>query len=503
MFKIYKIFLFILSLFAISCSSIETKRENGIRYAQNGDWERGIENLEAYVSENIKKFPSAISIFENPAIKSELDQSEYKKFSEAVFYLLSCYLGIAGFDWFEIGDKILEVKDVDTSQKEGKVKVAEKIMEIFGGEENKKKIFYLYKSIRLAERFLYGQENPPQASNIFPDISKIIEKDGETFYESVRFIKSIEYTYGKTLVWLSVIESVELRQIQYYLEKNKGKTPFPPSYCCLFKGWDKKQSEYPYLLITKNIDQLLEDVSDGIEQINYGVAVEDKPIDFSDFSTRYGEVIQDLRGDFYENIDRSCSKWSNRLTETINKLVEINISKILKDFQYFSTYTVKADIGKESGIWICPEDPGIYKEFSYDIMCSFKNDEEINRIYNKYSDKITKEIIPGYSDRITFQIFFEVPRPGDIPIYMDCQKQEKDSFQLNKTITINIIIKNIYTVDESKGIIDEVCSSGSFKDLSNLKLFNEFLIANIEDKGKRALEDILNGRDDPKMCSLE
>lgn len=500
-----KFFFFSISvlIFAVfvSCSVLKSEREKGIKYAQEGDWDRAISYLERYVYGSIEKFPAAISLYEDPSLRKGLDVEEYKSFAESVFYLLSSYFGKSGFDWVEIGQKVLDIKDVDTSTKEGRKKVAEKILEIFGGDDDiklRERIFYIYKSIRLAEKFLYGKENVSNQKDLFPEISNFLQKDERDFYEAVRFVNSIEYIYGKTLIWGTVAESVFLKQIQYSLKKNAGETPSVlPSYCCLFGEGETGTSKYPYIIDSKSIPEMLKDLFVGMANIVYGTMV--SSAEFSDFATRYADVEDEILEDLQEKVNKSCEKWSKRFFASITAALVNSelLTDLLENFSDFSTYSIEAELNDDRNI-LCPPQE-IFASFFYDVMCSYSG--EVDNIYDNYSTYIARAVLPGYSQKITFQVLFEIPRPGDIPAYKDCQKQDKDQSISRKAVTILLRFKPDPAIDVPK-VIDDVCLSDSFKKLSDFDSFVLFLSVNIEDKGRKLLEEIFRSRFEPQVCSI-
>lgn len=489
----------------ISCVSLESKRELGIKYAEKGLWQNAIAHLEKYVQSNIDSYPAATSVYNNPSVKTNLDLREYNKFLEAVYYLLSSYLGQAGFNQIDIAERIIEIIEVDTSSREGKTQVAEKILSLFEGKTSEKLreyLFYLYKARRLAEKVLYGQENPSQTEDIFRELPDVINKGEEELYEVARMVNTLEYVYGEIVGWTTVVEGVKLEQIKYYVEKNRVKNPTPPSYCCIFWNQNTGKAEYPYLISSRGIDDLLVDLYRGIELIIHGTLIggEDRSEEFSDFTTKYGEVVEDVWSTFSRNITKSCSKWSARLAETVNKLLSTSISKIIESFPAVSTYTVKAESGKGSGLWVCPEDSKIYRDFSRDLMCSYRTDA--NKIYEKYKDSVTKYMIPFYNHRITFQILFEIQKEGDIPLYIDCQKEKKEPTMVNRTVTVLLIMRSDSSQRDPERDVEEICSSEGFGELSDVNSFTEALLYAVEDKAIEAIKEIFDSRSEPKICRI-
>lgn len=489
--------IFLIPISVISCSHLETQREKGIKHAQEGEWDIAISYLERYVNENIGKFPAAISLSDNPSLRADLNVDEYKKLGDALFYLISSYLGKSGFDWLEIGQKVLEIKDVDTSGNEGKRKVAEKILEIFGSVDEvelRRRIFYLYKAVRLSEKFLYGQENISKVQDIFPEISNFLEN--RDFYEVVRVVNSVEYLYGKTLIWLSVAQSVFLKQIEYSVKKLAGESISTlPSYCCLFEGLQTgAPPEYPYIVGHKSLEEILGDLSRGIDNVIYGTMV--SSAEFSDFAQRYGNVQEDLLEDLREMVNKSCSKWSKNFVETITANIGKILTSLVEKFPGLSTFTVKAEASENKGIWLCPSED-LFGDFLYDVMCSYSG--KIEDIFGKYSDSIKQVILPSYSEKVTFQVLFEIPRPGNIPVYKDCQDQEKPQDLRDRTITVILHVKQ--DIDSST-LINNVCSSKEFKESLGPDSIGQFLSVSIKSKGISLLEEIFRGRFEPQICSL-
>lgn len=491
-------FVFVL----LSCSSSQTKRGLGISYAEKGDWDKAIEYLEEYVSQNIDKFPSALSVSED-IVKLE-NRSDYKDFIEAVFYLLASYLGKAGFNWIDIVSDIIDITEIDPSKKEGKIQTGEIIMDIayriYGQgeyfEENlREAIYYLYKARRIAEKVLYSSYEDKNI-DLFPNISTPTSEQEWTDYEIGKLVNSVEYLYGKILGWLSLVSSLKLRQIQYYVEREEGKNPPPPSYCCLFEGWNKGQGVFPYNITSKDIGGILKDVFSSMIKISYGTYAENIRTEYSEFATRYSEIQEDLFGELEEKIERSCKKWSEEFFKFIKHIFDEGMEKILEEFPDILTYSLNADVKEEGGIWLCPSRE-LLQNFRYDIQCSYSS--ELTGIYEKYKSEIFESSFPGYSDEVTFQVVFKIS--SEEGLYEDCNKNKIEGPRITKPITIVITIKPHLGVNEAENLISDICLSESFKefDISNVSNIVE---REIEGKAKKALREIFKGRGEPEICSL-